>query len=1249
MNYKIRQLFLSMAVIAGGSLTAAFAENQQPLITFHTTIYDTYGEDNEFSLLIGASSNGVGQTITVDCGDGNEDEYDLVAASSSTDDEGDEVQNGTLIYCTVGEDGLVKIYGDDNTWIDWINFSGCYIDEINLGTLPELFYLNLSHNELKSLDLTSYTGLGALYVSDNPFGTSPLKIGPKSGLTILEINNVGHLSSDFTLTDYPALYSFDAWNAGDLNSIDASKCPDLVKLSIDGTNVSTIDVSACPNLSILNISDTRITELDLSHSPVLTQLYCSHESSVNSEYKIKSLDLSYCPELYYLFCTGNDFTTLDVTKNTKLGSLTARKNLLTSIDLSNNDKLFCVNISDNYFDFVTLPEPNDNWTEYGYAQREMIVDRSYPEGTILDFTSKLNREGTTTTGIMYGVNESNILDPFVISDDCYSYDDGLISLLDVARSESGVVADSVYMEFTNSAFAANVPLRTQKFKIKSEAEFGKPNLAFSMTTGAYSGLPVKFNVGLFGATADEPKTFYVDFGDGTLTECKASGSDGSETSVNGVSTGSGQIKVYLNENDDLSALAINGLTLYSIDTSQLRSMHTLSLINTDLYALDLQWNRSLVNLTLNGNHLSSFTLSANDNQGYSKNALINVDLSNNEMSTFGWNENYTIENLNLSHNKLSELTLSKNTKIENIDISYNNFDYFNSSECSALTTLNVSHNLLADITLPSESVLSTLILNDNKFTLASLPETANFTDGNYVYAPQADYSLPKKGPSANLSAQSLKGTTTYVWKNAAGQELTEGTDYKTSSTGVFSFLRTDIGKIYCEMTNPAFPQFTGENVYKTSQIEAAEMPTNVVATFETANDGETATIILTSLTDNNSLFVDWAGDDQLTQYELTTTYRSFTATTKANTVVKVYSYDEQSGISVFSLLNATLKSMDASKLTELVCFNLTNAGLEEIGLPESPKLSELILQGNKLEDFDFEKYPLLSYLNLANNQFTTVELPENTNIGQLFLSQNYISDVTLGYSPKLWSLYVDNNNLTSFDFTNVPNLTQTTLANNRLKTIDLSPLKQLKVLSLVGNEFTFATLPVLGTDFNANVYYYGNQAAMDVEFKDGVVDLSDQAFVGDTETEFYWIIGEPEYDDDDNLTNTVLTADTDTEDADYYNDLGIFAFHDAFDEVVCLMYNDEFENLILRTNAIDVDENTGVQNVAANNSNAYIKVVDNTIEVYAEAGQPVSIYDFTGRLVRKATTTAEVTRINGLAAGNYLVTIPGRVAKIRLK
>lgn len=389
------------------------------------------------------------QYIDIDCGFGKV-EYVLeqavyVDSTASI--------TGTFIQCQVSSEGIVKIYGDADK-IDYINASGCYIEWIDLSKLTKLDYLDLSHNELKSLDLTNMTELSALYLSDNAFtAETPLIIGGnKPNLRILEVSIVDHMDQSFNLSDYPALVSFDGYHNMSLNKLDPTGCPELLRLTLDVTNVETLDVSKNPNLMILNISDTRITSIDVSKNPYLTQFYCTHQGSINNEYKLSSLDVTNNPELVYLFCAGNKLTSLDVSKCTKLITLIATDNYISSIDVSNNPALYIFEINKNCLDFATLPLPSNMWNTYYYQQRNFDIVKSCAEGTSFDFSSKVLREGTTTEAALYAVSEvsgsTTLLDASY-----YSYENGVFTV-------NTAYEDSVYIAFANTAFPEAI-MRTE--------------------------------------------------------------------------------------------------------------------------------------------------------------------------------------------------------------------------------------------------------------------------------------------------------------------------------------------------------------------------------------------------------------------------------------------------------------------------------------------------------------------------------------------------------------------------------------------------------------------------------------------------------------------------------------------------------------------------------------------------------------------------------------------------------------------
>ena len=395
MKSRFRTIVAVIGVIFGmaASLPPAVAQSTEetPIITFKTNIYEQYGAENAFHIVLGTTKT---DYFDVDCGFGSA-EYEVSPAYFDTESQ---AMAGTTIACRVSPEGIVRIYGDPAK-IDYIDAEGCYIDWIDMDKCLNLEILNLSHNELKRLDLSPFARLQALYLSDNPFtAESPLKIGPdKPDLTILEIDIIEHLDQSFNLSDYPSLISFDAYHNIDLYNVDPTGCPQLAVMSLELTNVSTLDVSKNQKLYRLNISDTRIQNIDISRNTELENLLAQHTSgSINTDIHLTSIDVSKNPKLRLLNLVGNKIADIDLSNNPLLTNLNMRRNCLSSIDLSNNPNLYAVDLAYNDFDFVTLPLPQEGWGEYYYQRSPMPCEKSYPTGSEIDFSNRVLRDGYET-------------------------------------------------------------------------------------------------------------------------------------------------------------------------------------------------------------------------------------------------------------------------------------------------------------------------------------------------------------------------------------------------------------------------------------------------------------------------------------------------------------------------------------------------------------------------------------------------------------------------------------------------------------------------------------------------------------------------------------------------------------------------------------------------------------------------------------------------------------------------------------
>lgn len=1219
----------TLALLLGFGLSAKAQSSDEPAIVIHTNAYLNDGELNEFTLMIGANKEG--QYVDVDCGYGKV-EYELKLASF--DDESSSLQ-GTAITCKVSPAGVVKIYCDDPTAIDYFNGDGCSIAEIDLSKCTSLGILSLKHNELTGLDLTPNTSLKAIYISDNEFSeATPLVIGAnKPNLTILEMSIIKYMDPAFNMSDYPNLMSLDVYHNVGITALDPTGCPKLMRLSADLTHIKSIDVSQNPELLILNVSDTGVSELDLSNNTKLQQLYCSHESgSFYTDVKISSLDLSHNPALVYLFCSGNKLTSLDVTGCSDLTKIYANNNYITALDLSQNPALFTVKIQQNCMDFATLPFDPGTWDEYEYEQRPMKVAKSYPVGAQIDLSSRVLRDDLPTYCTLFSVSDEAPDTYTPVNSDNYTYNNGVVTL-------NKAMADSLLLGFTCDEFP-NMVLYTTKFKVKSESDYGKPSKLISFSPSVTKGTEMSFAIGVAGATEDNPAQVSVDFGDGILVPFSiATSVIPDENNIAGTRAGYGTMAIYADDEVEITAFATEGIKMFSFDCTRCSSLNRLRVVGAGLSSINLERNRCLKTLDLSDNKLTAFKLMG-INEYFNKNFLTDLNLSNNKIADIEFTTLAMLHRVDLSNNQIAQLDFSDADFIEELNIAGNLFTEVNVLHCTALKKLNFSGNKVSSWIEPEENNIEELNLSYNNFTLSTLPaRSALLTEENYDYAPQNVLTIATKGPCADLTAQlrDIDGATTqFAWLDAGGNTLTEGVDY-TIANGYTRFLDPAVGKmLHCEMSHPYFPDFAGDKLYCTTVIEAATMPTHKLAEFSTVNSGESVSLSLAAETDGTALYIDWNGDGNVTQYLLGTSYRLFDATTKGKKAVGVYTYEPEERISVFSMKGATLSSFDGSGLTDAICINISNAKLSQITLPQSSKLRELILDNNSLASFDLSPLPNLYMLSLNGNMLTSLDLSKAPELGLASIANNRLTSITLD-NPQLWQLYLSGNKLSTVSLSGAPSLQQLTLADNLLAELDLSPLSQLRAVSIDHNYFRFSTLPPVLPQYS--LYQYHSQYPVVVEPVEGKVDLSSEAVINGNGTEYIWYIDMPYVNEEGELEGEDLIEGT-----EYTIENGVTTFQNTFDNLICVMLNSEFPDLIQYTNYVNVTE-LGVDGIASS-ADTRVAVNGNTISVTAPEGVKVALVAMNGTVLRasKGSTT-----MSGVEPGAYLVLVGTKAYKLAIR
>lgn len=1223
MKRFLKSILVTAIMLIGAVAASAQAEDQQVLLKLHTQHYDLHGEVNTFQFMIGATED---IYVDVDCGYGLTE----LEVGKAVYDEGSQSIVGTVFTGSVSAEGDVVIYGDASK-IDYLDLSGMYITELQCDKLTNLEVLNLEHNELLSLDLSHMTKLQALYLDDNPFTSKPLVVGKnKPDLTILSMSIIGSLDSDFRFNDYPNLVSAIAWNVPDLTVCDVSKCPELVQLSIDATNVASLDVSNNPKLRILNISETRITDIDLSSNTNLTEFYAMHVGSMNNSYKLHGVDLSKNVNLTRLFLSGNDLDNIDVSMLPYLETLNLAHNNLTSINIDANEYLVSLDISMNKMDFSTIPAERETFIEYNYMQQPFPVALSYKEGSVLDFTAQTTRNGSQTDAVIFSVNREHPESSTQIEEEFYTWNNGKITL-------HKAHADSLYVAFSNTELP-NAILRTGLFMVKTEDSYGKDNpvatLKFSNTISN-----VAFSVGVAGATESKPVKFSVDFGDGKPVDFAAT-SEVLPGTANVSGAKKGDIIIYMSEGENITALGIKDQRMLGLDLSQASSLAQLSITGANLSSVNLEWNHCLKSIDLSNNNLSAIDLTG-ANGGYGKNILTHINLSNNKLVELTTETNETWIDVNLSNNLFADFSIIKAGNLKRLNMNDNVMKSLDLRDSEALEELYISNNNLSELVVPDYVPLKKLDVSGNAFTFASLPPVSRIAE--YTYAPQKEIFLPAKAPVVSLYDYLFTaedGTATkFEWHMASDNSIvTEGIR---ENNGRFFFDNPNLGEIYCRLTHPAFPAFADDNAMTTTNVTTADMPTNVFATFTPASDGM-ARISLAAKQTGTTIYIDWSGEGDFEQYILSDTYTIFEAHSFGGMQAKCYSYDIDEGVTVFSLIGTPLLQADLSKMKGLInaSFQDVANGQQTITFPtESKGLEELSLYNCDITDLTpiISKFPKLRSLTTPRNPFTSVDLSVVPQLQVFQSGEGKLEHITFD-NPLLWNLSVEGNSLEEIDFAKTPEISQMWLSNNNLAKIDISPLKKLGFLFLDGNRFTFETLPLPG---NLIVYDYAVQQPMDISVVNGKVDLSSQASVNGVATEYTWFIDEPYLDENGDLQGENLYVDE-----EYTIANGVTSFLSTFKHVMCVMTNATFPNLYLTTTYVDVNETAGINSIPVDGIDASVSVNGNSIIVNAADGTPVSICGINGINVAHAVGSASFCQ---LPTGIYIVKVGTRSVKVSVR
>ena len=134
---RLKGLLLMACMLLALPISVQAQEQGEPLIEFKTAVLQQEGQDvgRTVTIFLGGYKQET-DYIDFDCGNGVE-EHEL--APATIDASTGSWKGGTSITCNVTEEGLVRIWGDAAN-IAVIRFDGCYITDLEMQEMPNLYY-----------------------------------------------------------------------------------------------------------------------------------------------------------------------------------------------------------------------------------------------------------------------------------------------------------------------------------------------------------------------------------------------------------------------------------------------------------------------------------------------------------------------------------------------------------------------------------------------------------------------------------------------------------------------------------------------------------------------------------------------------------------------------------------------------------------------------------------------------------------------------------------------------------------------------------------------------------------------------------------------------------------------------------------------------------------------------------------------------------------------------------------------------
>jgi len=281
-------------------------------------------------------------------------------------DEGIDTQmDGYMLTSTAQNQPIISVQADDAcydedgniicTWEDYMNYETRFSNRLTnlagIEAFPNIQILNLTGNDLDSINITENSQLKYLYLNFNSFykidtsGNPNLEdISLDNNKIIPELDFSNNSSMKNIALPNIALGGMSGY-IGPEGYFDLSNLTQLEGLSLGNNNLTSVDISNNNNLQILKLGGNNISEIDISHLVSLTEFSIP-------ESPITSIDLSANTQLYELSLSQCDLQgTLDVSMLEDL----------MKFYVFSNPNLTCIKVNQTQLDNINMPPPEFEW------------------------------------------------------------------------------------------------------------------------------------------------------------------------------------------------------------------------------------------------------------------------------------------------------------------------------------------------------------------------------------------------------------------------------------------------------------------------------------------------------------------------------------------------------------------------------------------------------------------------------------------------------------------------------------------------------------------------------------------------------------------------------------------------------------------------------------------------------------------------------------------------------------------------